>query len=154
MGSHPPRPQTVKLRLALSPGNHAIALRVSDGKAAVVECSTTVTARDGKPPKIISIKASPRILWPPNHQLVPVKVSVQAVDACGPVTNRIVSVHSSEPVDAGPDWIITGDLTVLLRAERLANGPGRIYKINVQCRDAAGSTSLGTTAVIVPRYNW
>ncbi len=152
MASHPPYPRTVKLRVALTPGNHAIALRVSDGKAPEVECATTVTARDRKPPKILSLKANPKVLWPPNHQLVPVKVTVQAVDSCGPVTCRIVSVHSSEPVDAGPDWVITGDLTVLLRAERLGNGPGRTYKINVQCRDDAGNTSLGTTVVFVPRH--
>jgi hypothetical protein len=151
MGSQPPQPQNVELRVSLAPGAHTIGMRVSDGKAAVAECSTTVTVSNPKPPKIISIKADPRVLWPPNHKLVPVRVSVRVKDGCAPVNCRIDSVQSNEPTGPESDWVITGDLTLLLRAERLGNGPGRIYTINVQCLDAAGNTSTGTVEVAVPK---
>ena len=66
---------------------------------------------------------------------------------------RIVSVDSSEPdtrPGAGPDWEITGDLTVRLRAERSGPGPGRAYTITVECRDGAGNRTAGTATVAVP----
>ena len=91
------------------------------------------------------------MLWPPNNKMVPVTLVVRAVDEGGPVTSRIVSVRSNEPADAtSPDWVITGDLSLLLRAERSGQGHGRVYTITVQCRDAAGNTRTGTTLVTVP----
>jgi len=65
-------------------------------------------------------------------------------------------VNSNEPVnglgdgDTAPDWIITGDLTVNLRAERSGIGNGRIYTITVTCKDACGNSSVGSTTVTVP----
>ena len=104
------------------------------------------------PPKIQSIKAIPDELSPANGQLVPVKLVVQAVDKCGPVTNRITSVSSNEPPDATqPDWVITGDLTLLLRAETSSHGKGRVYTITVESSDALGNTSKGTVLVSVDR---
>ncbi len=151
-GSHPPCARTVKLTVSLPPGSHTIGLSVSDGKADPVECSTTVTARDHKPPKIWSIKTNPKTLSPASQQLLPVQVTVDVEDACGPVTCKIVSVGCNEPVSSGPDWIISGNLTALLRAKCSGNNSARVYKINVVCRDAAGNTSLGSTEVIVPRH--
>jgi hypothetical protein len=74
------------------------------------------------------------------------------VDDSGPVASRIVSVRSNEPADGGqPDWVITGDLSLLLRAERSPHGQGRVYTITVQCSDVFGNTSTGTVLVTVPR---
>lgn len=67
-----------------------------------------------------------------------------------------MSVASNEPVngtgdgDTAPDWQITGDLTVNLRAERSGSGSGRVYSITTQCADVAGNSSppqLVTTVV-------
>jgi hypothetical protein len=54
--------------------------------------------------------------------------------------------------NTSPDWEITGDHTVNLRAERSgANKAGRIYTITVQATDAAGNRSDSKTAkVTVP----
>jgi hypothetical protein len=49
-----------------------------------------------------------------------------------------------------PDWEITGDLTVDLRAERAGGGDGRIYSIVVECTDASGNSSVDTVFVCVP----
>jgi len=47
----------------------------------------------------------------------------------------------------GQDWIIDGDLTLRLRAERDGRGEGRDYVIEIACEDAAGN--IGTTEVTV-----
>jgi hypothetical protein len=150
--THPPMHKVVTFNLPLTPGTSIVNVWVSDGKAMPVSCSTRVIARDRTPPRIISIKAVPNVLSPPNGKLVPVKVVVQAVDDSGSVTSRIASVRSNEPPSGRqPDWVITGDLSLLLRAENASHGHGRVYTITIECRDAAGNTSTGTTQVTVPR---
>ena len=72
-----------------------------------------------------------------------------------PVT-RIVAVASNEAQtglwdgDIGPDWEITGTLTLNLRAERAGRGTGRVYTITVESRDASGNASIRMVAVTVP----
>ena len=63
---------------------------------------------------------------------------------------------SSEPVNGhgdgntSPDWRITGDLTVDLRAERSGPGKGRVYTIKVEISDAAGNKVTRNVTVLVP----
>lgn len=103
-----------------------------------------------QPPTITTLSTNPNVLWPPNHKMVPVAVSVQSNGGCGTTTCKITSVTSNEPVDADGDWIITGNLTLYLRAERQGNGSGRVYTITVQCTDTAGNvTSKATTVNVV-----
>jgi hypothetical protein len=107
------------------------------------------------PPKILSIAATPNVLWPPNHRLIPVKLTVKAVDNCdsSPVA-RIIKVTSNEPKNRlAPDWEITGPLSVNLRATRLGARHGRIYLITVQCEDSSGNISYGSVQVVVPHNN-
>jgi len=117
----------------------------------------TITVRDTKPPVIHNVAATPNVLWPPNHKMVQVAVTATATDNCDPAPHcHITRVNSNEPVnglgdgDTAPDWIITGDLTVDLRAERSGRGNGRIYRVTVTCADACGNSSVGNTAVTVP----
>jgi CSLREA domain-containing protein len=109
-------------------------------------------------PVIESVTASPAVLWPPDHRIVPVTVTVQVTDACDPIpTCRLVSVRSNEAVDGlgdgntAPDWHITGNLTAGLRAERSARGNGRIYVLTVRCTDASGHGTEQSVTVAVPR---
>ncbi|HXJ73075.1 MAG TPA: hypothetical protein VNM37_09480, partial [Candidatus Dormibacteraeota bacterium] len=68
-----------------------------------------------------------------------------AIDNCTEsLRYQIVAVTSSELVTGegdrtSPDWQITGDLTLKLRAE--VTGSCRIYTVRVACSDAAGNTS-------------
>ena len=107
------------------------------------------------PPLILSVEATPNVLWPPNHKMVDISVVVVAVDAVDPnPVSRIISVSSSQPVngtgdgDVAPDWEITGPLTVKLRSER-SQGIDRTYTITVESVDDAGNASTATTTVIV-----
>jgi len=105
----------------------------------------------------LTAEACPDTLWPPNHKMVPVKLEVSS-DYFGPDdTCKIISVSSNEPEDGVgdghhiPDWEITGDLTVDLRAERSGIGSDRIYTITVECTDDASDiTATATAEVLVP----
>ena len=98
------------------------------------------------------------MLWPPNHQMVAVAVTARAIDNCSaaPVC-KILSVISNEPVNGhgdgntAPDWVITGDSVVNLRAERSGKGSGSVYTITVGCADASGNSSSKMTMVTVPK---
>jgi uncharacterized repeat protein (TIGR01451 family) len=102
------------------------------------------------------ISASPNVLSPPNHRMVPVTITVTLSSNAGTVASKIVKVVSSDPTNTtgdgntSGDWWITGDRTVQLRAERASSGTGRTYTITVQSTSSSGSISTGTTTVFVP----
>jgi hypothetical protein len=139
-------------------GTTVVTFTAKDADANVGQCSATVTVKDTTPPVISALSASPNVLWPPNHKLVPVQVSVSATDTCDPSPTCVVaSVASSEPVTGGggcgntsPDFVITGPLSVDLRAERCGTGPGRTYTIMVNCTDHSNNASQKATTVTVP----
>ena len=136
-------------------GSTGVTLTATDSNGASASCSATVTVVDTTPPTITSVTVSPNTLWPPNHKMVPMKVTATTSDNCtvAPVC-KIVAVTSNEPVngtgdgDTAPDWEITGNLTVNLRAERSGGGSGRVYSITTQCADAAGNSSTPQSVTI------
>ncbi len=142
--------EKVKLKAPLASGAHTISVRVSDGKAATVSCSSSIVVQDTKGPKIQSIKANPRSLSPANNKLVPVTLTVRATD-CSAFSCHIISVESSESPGNEPDWVITGDLTVELRA-KTSGKHERVYTITVECTDAAGNSSRDTVKVKVSKH--
>ena len=114
------------------------------GEFQVVQCDN--------PPILALLSAAPNVLWPPDHRMVPVELTVTTSGGCGDVSCRIASVTSSEPTNRnGGNWTITGDLTLNLRAEHLDQGPGRIYAITVRCTDTFAHRAEGTVNVAVPR---
>jgi hypothetical protein len=93
-----------------------------------------------------------------NH-LVPVTVSYNATDACGPVTTSL-SVTSSDPVTGhgegvaghtSPDWIVVNNHEVMLRSERLPTSAERVYTITITAIDEAGQIATTDVTVTVPR---
>jgi hypothetical protein len=86
----------------------------------------------------------------------PVSLAVSVADACGNTTCRIVGVTSSEAANergvhrSEPDWVVSGALTLQLRAERTGASQGRLYTVTLSCTDAAGNSSSKTVVVTVP----
>jgi penicillin amidase len=128
--------------------------------ASVAVCSATVV--DNTPP-VVTVTPVPEYLWPPNHKLTTVNVSVTVVDACDPNPSVVlVGVDSSEPDDAqgGGDGNTTDDVQsvetgtadfqVLLRAERQGAGSGRSYTLMYEASDDAGHASSSSGQVFVP----
>lgn len=154
----------------LGPGSHVFELTVTDtgtcaGGALSDSDSVTITVDGGSStPTIDSLTATPGSLWPPNHAMVPIVLTVEASAECGDVTCHITGVHSTDPSgapddpDSGngagtyPDWVVTPPLTLELRAERSEGGDSvddtRIYTIGVSCT-TGGDTVDGTVEVWV-----
>jgi hypothetical protein len=139
-------------------GLHTITLTVTDARGGVATDTVEIFVNDVDPPTIAGATATPNVLGPPNHQMVPVSMAVSVADACAAYTTcRIVGVSSSDPVnglgdgDTSPDWEITGPLSLLLRAERGALDGERTYTVTLECVDGSGLASRTSVAVIVPR---
>ena len=138
-------------------GIHTVTLVVTDSYGETDVDEVTIVVQDTTSPTIHSVSASLDVLWPPNHEMVGVTVTVDAEDICDPApVCNIVNVTSNEPIDGlgdgdtAPDWEIKGDLTVELRAERAGGGTGRVYTIHIECTDASGNTATATVEVTVP----
>lgn len=136
-------------------GTTLVQCTATDSSGNVGHGDFTVTIRDSTAPVIASATASPNKLWPPNHKMVLVTVTMNAYDAVDTsLTNSIVSVSSNQPIngtgdgDTGPDWTIVGPLQVQLRAERSHNEL-RIYTITVRSQDDAGNSSTRAIQVQV-----
>ena len=129
-----------------------VTFTAADGAGNTSTATSTITVVDTAAPSINDVSASPDTLWPANHKMRQVTVTVDVSDICDAnATCKIVSVTSDEPVnETSPDWEITGDLTLELRAERSGNGDGRIYTITVECADSSGNKSNSAVEVAVP----
>jgi hypothetical protein len=130
---------------------------LGDGMAPQVR-PNIIVQRDTTSPVIHAVAASPKVMWPPNHEMRDVTVTVNVTDDVDPrPLTRIVEVTSNEPElatgsgDYAPDWEMTGSLTVRLRAERSGLGSGRVYTIKVQSTDFFGNATVASTTVRVPR---
>jgi hypothetical protein len=148
-------------RLGVTP----VGFTATDSAGNTSTCTTNVTVRDTKPPQM-TLTLSPIVLWPPNHRMVPVRAAWQVSDVCDPAPGlALVSAISSEPDDAPGigDGSTTEDIqnaaigtpddSVLLRVERSADGPGRIYTLTYSARDASGNTASTLGIVTVPHDN-
>ena len=125
---------------------------LSDGESAPVTQSTSVTVRDTTPPSITSLTASPSVLSPPNHKMVPISIGVSASDICdSSPTTKIISVTSNEA--GGSQYQVTGNLTLDVQAERNGGGNGRVYTITVQALDSSGNATTKSVTVTVPKGN-
>ena len=143
-------------------GTTMVVWRATDASGNSASCQQAVSQVDTTPPAL-TVLADPPSLWPPNHDLVPVDVTVQVGDLCDPhPTVTLVSVTSSEPDDAQgmADGNTTGDIAgadlgtldaeVDLRAERTGSGPGRVYQMTYRAVDSSGNSTPAFAVVTVP----
>ena len=138
----------VMLAANLELGTNQVIVTVVDSAGSQSSCESTIIVQDTIPPMITSATANPTTLWPPNHKMVSINIHLVVKDACCVGHWKIVSVTSNEAVGSGngsgntsPDWIITGDHGLNLRAERAGTGTGRVYTITVEAEDCAGNLS-------------
>jgi probable HAF family extracellular repeat protein len=139
------------LMTGLPLGTNVVTLKVTDPCGASSETNVIVRVVDTNAPVMKALSVNPRVLFPPNHKLVPVKVTVRTCDTCDltPVS-RIVSIVCNQPLDRG-DIQITGPLTAKLAATRDPRRGDRIYTITVECKDASGNKTRDRVTVTVPK---
>jgi hypothetical protein len=141
-----------------SQGTFKITWSYADGHGNVSTQMQTVIVKDTIPPVVSNLFASPSEIWPPNHKMIPVAISVTATDNCTALPqSEIVKVTCNEPVNGpgdgntDPDWLLTGKLSLNVRSERSGTGNGRVYTITVACMDAVGNSALKDVTVTVPK---
>jgi hypothetical protein len=123
-------------------------------------------------PPIVNCSADPDLLWAPNHQLVPVTVSLQVTDTdSGPNGVALFAAASSQPQNGLKDGNATNDIqgfgspvlsdtngssttyteTGYLRAERSGNQKdGRVYTLTYRGSDMEGNSADCVVTVKVP----
>jgi hypothetical protein len=130
-------------------------LTVNDGYEGTATDTVVIHVQNqNDPPLASAAQPSVAVLWPPNHQMVPVRIT-GVNDPNNNATITITGVTQDEPTnglgdgDTPIDAIINADGTVLLRAERSGKGDGRVYRISFTASDPEGSIS-GVVKVSVP----
>ena len=146
------------LRIEVLVGAISIVLSGDEMPIRVREGDSIEVPVDREAPVIGAVAVAPGTLWPPDHRMVPVSLSVIASDDSGGVPScAISSISSNEPEngtgdgDTGPDWNVSGPMTLDLRAERAGTGSGRFYTLTISCADASGNAATTTATVTVPK---
>ena len=141
-------------------GPDSFTYTIGDGQAEdTATVSITVTPVNTAP-SCADVKPSKTKLWPPRHQFVLIALS-GATDADGdPLAWSITKVTQDEKTkgaisknDKGPDAQRVGGKPhqVKLKAERVASGNGRVYRIFFTVSDGQGGTCSGKVKVGVPK---
>lgn len=160
-------------------GPTLVTLIVTDGKGGVDCDDVLITIVDTIPPVLVCT-TDEIALWPPNHQIENVLVSVEVTDCAWDTDATITaSVSSNEPDDGTGDGSFTGDVNgldaftvpvpvtlvytetvepgvylyqalVSLRAERDGSEHSRSYSIACDVEDLAGNTTTASCVVVVP----
>jgi hypothetical protein len=134
--------------------------QVGDGSSPNVLVPVPISFPARLPP-IATASASPAVLRPPTHKMVPVTIALSASDSCtGTPQIALTGATSSEADDGSDDGHTTDDIgavtrvgdtfTIELRAERSGTGTGRVYTITFAVTDAAGNQTAVDVAVAVP----
>lgn len=142
---------TVANRLLLcEDGNAELARLRNLGVAAQVPNAPAAFAPYSVPlAQISGVSASQPTLWPPNGDMVPESITVDAPYTCN-LQCYVTQVTANDGATPA-DYQVTGALQVELRAARRGNGNGRTYNVAVQCTDPQTQMSATrTVAVSVP----
>jgi FG-GAP-like repeat len=109
-------------------------------------------------PPVITLAATPKVLWPPNGKMVPVTISGTITDAGSGVNAssakfavhdeyHLVQPHGTIALDPAGNY----SFTILLQASRKGDDhDGRRYTIRVSAIDNAGNRGVKQTSVTVP----
>ena len=131
---------------------------IDDGQGGTDTATVTVTIVDTTPPDVTA-SVDTASLWPPNHQMENVGLTVNTSDNGGGAVTTAVSVYSDEDNLApgsgnfSPDATLVPPSTLQLRAERSGAGDGRVYLIAIVATDASSNSSVSCVTVVVPKNN-
>ncbi|SRR6266540_3025569 len=122
-----------------------------DPEAPLVQRGTVVSV-PATAPVISTLTAAPNVIWPPNHKLVRVALNVSVSSSPAPAVCRISNVSSDEAitVPGETDWVVTGPLTLNVRAERSGSNRGRNYNVIVTCTNTANLGASKSVTISVP----
>jgi YVTN family beta-propeller protein len=144
------------------PNGQYLRVRVQFNRATTGESPILfdLTILANRPPDCTNAAPSVSLIWPPNHQWVPVTVNGVTDPDGDAVTILFTSIRQDEPVDTygdgrfTPDGMGVGTSTAQLRAERSGTpkvpGNGRVYTLTFTATDPYGLVCQGTVRVGVP----
>ena len=146
-------------------GSTVVTVTATDGSGNSASDAMTVTVVDTIPPDL-EVTVTPTILWPPNHNMVPIDWTYVVSDIADPSPLvELVHVQSDEGDGVNtfdPAFDVTEvvgrkgsdiqlvDGQLFLRAERAGNSDGRVYTLTFQATDASGNSTTATKTVVVP----
>ena len=137
-------------------GSDSFTYHAFDGTANSNTATVSITVLDTEGPTI-NASLGTSILWPPDHSLLNVGFTFTATDnSPGTITTTLGVFSNEDDVtsaggDQSPDAKSIASGTLRLRAERNANGNGRVYLIRITATDAFANTSLTCIAAVVPK---
>ena len=144
-------------------GTTTITWKATDAAGNMATCLQTITVNDVEPPVITASVAAATCLWPPNHDLVDVGLSLAVSDNCTPAAQigvdvKVTSDERPQEADGdgnfSPDAVVIGtgvNRIVKLRRERVGFRDGRVYLIRITATDQYNNTSLKVLRVDVPK---
>ena len=107
-----------------------------------------------RPPDISKAQASVAVLWPPDGRMVPFRIEGVTDPDGDAVSISIIGIQQDEPPalgKQGPDAVIDGTGTAAVRAMRLGQGNGRVYKVFFAANDGKpGGAVNGVVYISVP----
>jgi len=147
-------------------GTTTVTLIVNDGTADSIPDTVDITVQADTTPPELTFSVSPEMLWPPNHKMVPITLTVSVTDDCstspevslvsitmneGEETDTFDSTYDDTQGDGHTfDDIQVIDGTIYLRAERAGTGSGRVYTIKYKAIDDSDNVAEKTAIVTVP----
>lgn len=108
-------------------------------------------------PPVVTVTATPNVLWPVDHKMYEITVNATAVDDQDPhPVVSLAGVTSNQGQNTNGDGNTSPDILIqnghiFLRAERTGTSKDdRVYTITFTGRDASGNVGIGTATVTVP----
>ncbi|ANE51281.1 HYR domain-containing protein [Flavisolibacter tropicus] len=114
-----------------------------------------ISVEDRQAPVINSVRATPDVLWAPNHKMTDITLTYDVAENCSGLTFQVLSITSNESENGlgdgntNVDWDKgTDGQHIQLRAERSGTGTDRIYSIVLQVTDGSGNKSEPITVTV------